>query len=415
MTDILMVEDSRFFGSIIKNRIESTLNFNVQWAKTYSHAVELIDDKKSDFFVGLLDLNLPDAPLGEIVDFAVSKNIPSIVFTGEFCDDLRDRIWEKKIIDYVLKESNGNVDYIISLIKRIYKNRSIKVLVVDDSMTSRKHVCDLLKVHQYNIFNAVNGVEAVSILDENPDIKMVITDYNMPKMDGFQLTRKIRTDHKKEEFVIIGMSAYGNNILSAKFIKNGANDFIIKPFSSEEFYCRITQNIEMNEYIAAVKDSSNRDYLTELYNRRYFFDVGKKLHAISKREERETTVAMIDIDHFKKINDVHGHDIGDAVLKRIGLILKERFRESDIVSRFGGEEFCIFALDMAHENVFRIFDELRGVIESTEMSIGEHTINVSVSIGVCSTLLNSLEQMIKQADIMLYKAKNEGRNRVLIS
>jgi len=414
MDEVLVVEDSTFFGSLIKKKVETVLNFNVKWAKTYADAVDLINDKKSKFFIGLLDINLPDAPDGEIVDIVLSKNIPAIVFTGEVNDDLRDRIWSKKVVDYILKESNGNVNYILSLIRRIYRNRSIKVLVVDDSNTYRSHICELLKVHEYNLLEAVDGSKALKVLDENPDINMIITDYNMPNMDGFKLIQEVRAKYSKEELAIIGMSAYGNNLLSAKFIKNGANDFINKPFSREEFYCRVAQHIEMIEYIDTVKNCSNKDYLTDLYNRRYFFELGDKYHKASKREARRVTIGMIDIDHFKKINDYYGHYAGDTVLKQIGHILKERFRESDIVSRFGGEEFCILAMDMAQEHTYRIFDELRKTIEHSEINLGKQKTNITVSIGVCDTLMDSLEQMIKQSDIMLYKAKNEGRNRVMV-
>ena len=123
------------------------------------------------------------------------------------------------------------------------------------------------------------------MLKRHPDIKMVISDYFMPGMDGVELTRRIRHRHRKDQLAVIGISAYGNTILSARFIKNGANDFLNKPFSSEEFYCRVTQNLEMLEYIQKLRETSIRDPLTGLFNRRRFFEAAKELHARLARGE----------------------------------------------------------------------------------------------------------------------------------
>ena len=274
----------------------------------------------------------------------------------------------------------------------------------------RTRVADLLTVHQYKVFQAGDGIQALKILNENPDIKMVITDYNMPNMDGFQLIKEIRGKFSKEDISIIGMS--GDNLLSAKFIKLSANDFFSKDFFTEEFYCRVTQNIEAIEHIKEIKEASNRDYLTNIYNRRYFYDVGQKLFENSKRNNLTITVAMIDIDFFKKVNDQYGHDAGDLVLKNVANIMQGRFRASDIVARIGGEEFCVLACNMGTENVQGIFEQLRKKVEESEIISGKNIIKVTISTGICGNSMNTLDDMVKYADKLLYKAKEGGRNRV---
>ena len=249
MPNILLIEDSRLFGNIVKEGIQHRLGFKVTWAQSLKEAENLLQDVESDFFVALLDLNLPDAPDGEIVDVVLGKKIPSIVFTAEFDAAVREKIWSKKIIDYVLKQSPQEVDYIIDLVGRIHRNQSIKVLVADDSETVRKEIKSLLEVHQYQVIQACDGIEGLEAIKAESDIKIVITDYEMPRMDGFQLTQKIRALYPKEALAIIGISAQNDHVLAAKFIKSGANDFIPKPFAAEEFYCRITQNIEAIENI----------------------------------------------------------------------------------------------------------------------------------------------------------------------
>ncbi len=408
----LLVEDSRFLGQLFQREIEKRLNVEVIWVETYRAAEKLLNRNGPSFFISLLDINLPDAPRGEIVDLVLANDIPAIVFTGEFSNEVRNRIWSKRVVDYVLKEGMHNVNYIVSLIERIDRNRRIKVLVVDDSKVSRTYVSELLKVHKYQILEASDGREALNVMMAHPDIRMVITDHYMPNMDGFQLVRSLRKDYNSKELAVIGISARGNNMMSAQFLKNGANDFLTKPFLSEEFYCRIAQNIEIIEYVEKIREMSNKDFLTSLYNRRYFFEIGRRLFGVAERQNMGIIIAMADIDHFKNVNDVYGHDAGDAVLVRISRLIENSFRKTDIVSRHGGEEFCILATHMAPAAAFDHFERLRRKVEETVVSAGANEISVTVSIGVCTRTETSLDDMVTQADMLLYKAKNTGRNKI---
>jgi PleD family two-component response regulator len=261
---ILVVEDSAVFANLVKREIEAKLGMTVVLTKSYAETQKLLTDMEEEeffgednFFAAVLDLNLPDASSGKIVDLVRSKRIPSIVFTAEFDNKIRELIWSKDIVDYVFKRGKPDIQYLVTLIKRIHSNRSIKILVVDDSNLFRTKVCNLLELHQYLIIQAGDGVEALKRMQENPDINLVITDYEMPNMDGFILTQKIREKHDKNEIAIIGISAQGEHGLSAQFLKNGANDFISKPFVTEEFYCRVTQNVETIENLRRLKQVEN--------------------------------------------------------------------------------------------------------------------------------------------------------------
>ncbi len=249
MKNILLVEDSRFFGKLVKNKIREKLGFHVVWVERYGKARELLKKESANFFVALLDLNLPDAPSGEIVDLVLSHKIPAIVFTATIDDNVRKKMWSKRIIDYVFKRNVEDIDYIMDLIHRIYKNLSVSILVVDDSRTSRMLITGLLRVHQYRVLEAVDGADAILQIKANPEIKMVITDYNMPNMDGFELTRMIRKRYDRDEMAVIGVSGRDDHVIAAQLIKNGANDFLSKPFAAEEFYCRVAQNVERIENI----------------------------------------------------------------------------------------------------------------------------------------------------------------------
>ena len=251
---ILLVEDSLFFGNLIKEELQS-IGYEVCWVKTKAETICELEDQSKIFFAALLDFNLPDAPYGETIDIVVKLGIPSLVITGDLNENVRKVVWSKKIADYVLKDDPQFLNYICLYLARFRRNKSTKVLVVDDSKMFRLVLANLLKIHGFQDLEAKNGVEALAVIKENPDVKLVITDYNMPEMDGFELMQKIRRDYAKDELALIGISSEGNNELAANFIKCGANDFIIKQsFLSEEFYSRVNQCLDNLENIQAIKD-----------------------------------------------------------------------------------------------------------------------------------------------------------------
>lgn len=412
---ILVVEDSKIFARILKTSIEANTVFKVVIAESYAELTNLIESKKHKFFASLLDLNLPDAPDGEVVDYVLSYNIPAIVFTGKFDDDLRDRILAKGIVDYVLKDAPANIEYIVSLLHQLNRNSQMKALIVDDSRTARLHIKRLLSIYRFMVLEAENGKQALDVISNNKDIMLVITDFNMPQMDGFELTKRLRNIYSKQDMAIIGMSTYGNNLLSARFLKIGGSDFINKPFLEEEFFCRINQNMDLLGYIKELRYIATRDFLTGLYNRRHFFDVGDKLFSRAYKSQKNSAVALIDIDFFKRVNDTYGHDVGDVVLKSMGDLLNSSFRAGDLVARFGGEEFGFLLPNVNEEEAGTIFEGLRRKIEDNPIELSDSlTLKITASIGVCTTLEENLETALTKADKLLYQAKKNGRNQVIL-
>ncbi len=411
---ILVVEDSKFFASMLSHRIETELGFEVHWRSTYSEAVASIDCCKDDYLVALLDVTLPDAPNGEIVEYALKHKVPSIIYTGGLDSVLRTQFLKWNIVDYILKDSAASVDILLATINRVYKNQNIKTLVVDDSKAQREAMAGLLRAQLYEVLLACDGQEALDVFAQNPDIKLIVTDYDMPVMDGFKLIKSLRESHSKNELAIIGMSASGDPLLSARLIKSGANDFVPKPFQVEEFHCRVSHSIEMLENIELIRDLSYKDPLTRLYNRRFFFENADKFIQKAVQDGLSYCVAMLDIDHFKNVNDTYGHDGGDEVLKSISSIIAENFGDDSIVCRFGGEEFCVLAVHARDSDIVYAFDFLRQAIEASSVQTNGHTVKVTISTGI-SCDPSDLESMLKLADSRLYTAKETGRNRVVAS
>ena len=254
MKKILVVESSKLITQHLKKEIEANLAFEVLLSHTFADGKQWIDTEKEPFFAAILGLRLPGAMDGEMVDYARMHHIPTIVFTGTDSAETRKKILAKQVVDYVLKDSLISIQQVVQQIDRLQKNASHKILVVDNSKASCQYIAHHLKLHQYQVFQANDGIEALEILAQEEEITLVITDFDMPKMDGLELTKNIRAKiPNKEDIAIIGLSTHGNADIAPRFLKNGANDSINKPFLIEEFYCRITQNIEVIENTRQLK------------------------------------------------------------------------------------------------------------------------------------------------------------------
>lgn len=415
MDKVLIVEDSNFFSSLLKKKIEHRLGLEVIVAKTFAKARDIVESNEHEFFISILDLNLPDTESDEIVNYILCRGMSAAVFTSNITSAMRKNILGKNIIDYVLKDNPSSLDYVVSLVERLQKNTKLTAMIVDDSTATRHYIANLLRLYRFKVIEADNGAEALRLIKANPDLALIITDYDMPLMNGVDMLKSIRTNMSKTELPVIGLSAAGGDgEISARFIKLGANDFLNKPFLQEEFFYRINQTLEFAEQVRALNDMATKDYLTGLYNRRYMINAGRQLVANRNRGHASFVVAMLDIDYFKKVNDTYGHEAGDLVLKAVSDTLASEFRQTDIVGRMGGEEFCVIAVSLAPEKRMEVFDRLRRAIEDLRVNIGDQEIRVTISIGVCTEPLPTLEDMINSADALLYAAKEGGRNRIVM-
>ncbi|MDH5657019.1 MAG: diguanylate cyclase [Spirochaetia bacterium] len=410
---VLIVEDSLSILSSIKNVVETKTEFKVLTARTLAEAKEAVSREKQNILTAILDLHLPDSMGGEIVDFFISEGIAPIILTSSDSELMHDIILKKKVIDYVIKRNMNELQYLAETLSRLKNNQSRSILVVDDSPSTRSYIRSLLERQFINVIEASNGNEALRLLSLHKDIQLIITDYNMPDMKGDELIVNVREKYSRNELAILSVSASSEDGVSVKLLKSGANDFIKKPFAYEEFYCRVIQNIDAIERYRQLEEAAITDYLTGLYNRKYLFDMSEKIFENARRGKISLTVAILDIDHFKKINDAYGHDAGDLVLKQVSKILQEEIRSSDILARIGGEEFCIVSMNLNDADAFTFMDRIRKRIEGSVVQAGENSIQVSMSIGFSGKLADSFEAMMKDADQALYDAKNSGRNQVV--
>lgn len=406
---VLIVEDSKtsmnlMRGLITKAKLRPICTTSLVEAK---HVFS--SSAPEEYLCAVVDFNLPDAPNGEAIDFTIESFLPTIVVTGRLDESTRTTILKKNVVDYIPKENAQVYDYLTRLLNRLDKNKKIGVLVVDDSRVSRNSMTALLRRHNFITFEASDAEQGIESLRSNSNIRLAIINENMPGMSGIQMISELRKSYSKEDLGIIGISSDTTSGLSARFIKSGATDYLHKPYCHEEFFCRIMQNVERLENIATIRRVANSDYLTGLPNRRHFFT---RVTAEQKAAPKSESLAIIDIDHFKKINDTYGHDCGDYTLKELAKLVAEYFADYT-AARFGGEEFCVYFSNTSPQKVLQVMEGFREAIETKKLTFEKQNLSCTVSVGLTHKNKGGINAMLRLADEHLYSAKNNGRNLVV--
>ena len=238
MKKVLIVDDSRFIQVIVKEEISKVIEADISIADSIQETKKLLKDHNFD--VAILDIHLPDAEHGEVIDLVLFYDIPVIVLTGGMNKISKDIILKKDIIEYITKSDPETISYVATVVKRVLKNYDTNALVVDDSKSSRLLVKMHLEQLKINVIEASSAEEAMKIT-ENSDkkISMILTDYEMPGMNGMELTMHLRQKYSKEHLSIIAVSGSNKASIATDFLRHGANDFIknhlpMKSFQHEQ-------------------------------------------------------------------------------------------------------------------------------------------------------------------------------------
>jgi diguanylate cyclase (GGDEF)-like protein len=278
----------------------------------------------------------------------------------------------------------------------------------------------------YEIFHVENGTAAIKCAKTQP-VDLIILDLVLPDMDGNEVSRWLKLDEDTKTIPIIMLTAKGSTTDKVAGLKAGADDYLAKPYNEIELNARIyaslrtkslqdelkKKNRELEEVLKKLESLSVTDHLTGIFNRRYFWGALETEFERFIRFKTPIACLMIDVDHFKNINDEYGHWAGDLVLKEIARIIKESLRKIDTVARWGGEEFIVLLPETAREHALnaatRILSEITG---HHFLDIRE---KITVSIGIASLpelKIETPEKLIEASDTALYKAKANGRNRI---
>jgi PleD family two-component response regulator len=256
---IIVAEDSNVFTSMIRQRLKEIVGIDAEICRTHEDLMMANELSDEPVTLAISNINLPGAENGEALEYLLDLNIPTIVFTGTFQEQTREKLLAKDIVDYILKDNVFAVEMLVESVCRFLTNHRHHVLIVDDSPTARALLSTRLKRYNFRVSVADSGAKAIDLLKKNADIGLVVTDYNMPDIDGFELTRRIRSVRGSHELRVIGVSSSTDRLLSARFLKAGGNDFMLRPFIDEEFYCRVNQNLDTLLQIRSMQAYQRRE------------------------------------------------------------------------------------------------------------------------------------------------------------
>ncbi len=305
----------------------------------------------------------------------------------------------------------------------------IRVLIVEDDVAMARLLEGLMAKAGFEARLAKDAQTGLTLaLDWLPDI--VLTDLVMPG-GGLKLIEGLRATEAGRQMYVVVVTVLDDTDTLAQAFALGADDYVVKPFDARILLARlkagtrlielkhelIRRNAELAEALQKAEAAALTDALTGLPNRRYLVNRLGQECAAAKRNDRSLCVLLIDIDHFKRINDTHGHEVGDAALIEVGKRLRSVLRASDVVGRFGGEEFLVLATDTSLPAACQLAERLRAHISATPCSIGSMVIPITISVGVAAMAQDTpncheVDKLLRRADQALYRAKAQGRNRV---
>jgi len=298
------------------------------------------------------------------------------------------------------------------------------ILIVDDVEDNLEILEDLLTFDGHNVQTVRSGVAALKrVRESRPDL--ILLDILMPEIDGFEVCTQLKADERTKDIPVVFVSSMANIEYKVKGFKVGGVDYINKPFHHAEILVRINTHITMlrlrknlEEQNAELERLANTDYLTNLYNRRRFFQAAQDEFAGAIRSRNPISITLMDLDYFKKINDTHGHLVGDHVLIHIAKLIRRHCRVSDVAARYGGEEFIILHPSIDRQKAYQVAEKIRKAVEVTPCSLEGDEINLTLSAGVVDTQagrdFNRIDDILGLADKALYRAKDAGRNQVVV-
>ena len=292
-----------------------------------------------------------------------------------------------------------------------------RILIVDDVPANLQILNVHLTDEKYEVIESHSGQQALAYLAENPNtVDLILLDVIMPVMSGLDVLAKLKRDPLTEHIPVILVTANGDDKNVAEGLDMGAFDYIIKPYSLVVLLARVRAALREKERQDLLEKWATTDPLTELMNRRHFFELAERELEQTRRSSRPLSFIMLDIDHFKEVNDNYGHLIGDLALIKLAKLLKQQLRKVDFCGRYGGEEFILCLPDTPASGALEVAERIRNEVSQISIEAAkDHPLTFTISLGIAENKNDkNVEDILKRADSALYNAKESGRNQTKI-
>jgi diguanylate cyclase (GGDEF)-like protein len=301
----------------------------------------------------------------------------------------------------------------------------VKILIADDDALSRRLLEKTLSRAKYEVTSVADGQQAVSVLSQADAPRLALLDWMMPELDGPGVCREIRRRRDQGYIYMILLTSREAKEDIVAGLESGADDYLVKPFDVEELKARVRTGeriLHLEDSLVEAREQmrfkATHDPLTSLWNRGVIMDLLNRELARSQRERSNTAILLGDLDHFKSVNDNHGHLVGDQVLREVARRLLHSVRSYDFVGRYGGEEFLVVLNNCAPNSAATRADEIRKTICTRPIQTDAGLLEITMSLGL---LLSSdwghrpADELLREVDAALYAAKAAGRNCVNVA
>ncbi len=334
----------------------------------------------------------------------------------------------KMITDELIASNSGNggLPPGADILSEQEASRPGKIVLIDDQEHMARRISRAIEGnHEITVISDPH--EALNAVEEN-DFELIMVNLDMDSYDGLRLCSQLRSLEKSRQVPILIIIDPDDIPRMARAMELGVNDYLMRPIDRQELLARINTQIRRWRYTCKLRDNMRNSFalavtdpLTGLYNRRYMNTHGEALVDEAINRGRTISMLLLDLDYFKRVNDQHGHDVGDRVLKELASRLRRQVRRLDVVCRVGGEEFVILLPNAEVQVAWRVAERIRAAVSDTPFDVGEKPgellLDLTTSIGMSGLEgpEDNLEKLYKRADEALYRAKEEGRNRVVMA
>jgi diguanylate cyclase (GGDEF)-like protein len=383
--------------------------FNSKHFRNISQLIEAIEHKKPSLVI--IDLTLPKDKLENIFALArtfVQNGIKVFIFSGQ--DDFFSRLHSVRagIHSYVTKPAD--IPALVGMIRNhlnLNINKPTHILIVDDQISIAAFYAAILEQAGMQVTIETNPYEVLTVMQAHgPDL--LLLDLNMPEVNGDELAAVIRQQEQFQSTPILFFSASAHPDKKTDLLAIGSDDLLSKDMPPEELVRHVKSRVDRAKILTAMM---YQDSLTGLLNHAQIQLAAERVFQHCNRKGSTFTIAMIDIDKFKSVNDTYGHLTGDRVIKALAQLLQQRLRLTDYIGRFGGEEFLLIMPDITIKNAWHLLDGLRIAFSQIDFKENGVQFNVSFSTGIAeNTSTKNFMEQIKTADEALYTAKQRGKN-----
>jgi diguanylate cyclase (GGDEF)-like protein len=409
---IYLVDDDPYLHEDLKIQLEHFGYKVMSFVDTNSFELAMIENTPDAVIIDIMFPYSKDEGIQSMRRLRMELTKPYVLFFISVKNDFATRANAVSVGSDGFITKPIDISSLVDKLDRLTQKKTeqpIRVLILDDEPTVAEYHASLLNAGGIET-KCIN--DPMQVLDAMAGFKpdVLLTDFYMPSFSGLDVSKVIRQMDEYLTMPIIYLSLEGDMTIQSKAIAAGAEDFLCKPVDPNELLHKIKSKADRYK---KMRYKIQHDSLTRLYNHTTITEILEKEISLARRYGHQLSFAMIDLDYFKQINDTYGHQAGDTVIKTLSRLLKQRVRSSDIVGRYGGEEFCVVLPHTAHNDAIKLFDEIRIHFEELTHFSGANEFKSTFSCGICQWNKNmDIVSVINYADKSMYEAKMNGRNKV---